>query len=90
MRLALLLSIVPALYNAVDVTVVKGRESALNGTSNSILTPDLVQAVQKVVDADKIPGLTLAIVYKNRSAEFGAWGIKSENGTKMTTNVSYA
>jgi hypothetical protein len=89
MRLALILSIVSALYNAVDATIVKGRQSAPNGTFDSILTPDLVQAVQKIVDADKIPGLTLAVVYKNRSAEFGAWGIKSENGTKMTTDVSY-
>jgi hypothetical protein len=32
--------------------------------------------------------LTLAIVHKTKPAEFGAWGIKSENGTKMTTDVS--
>jgi hypothetical protein len=46
--------------------------------------------VQNIVEADGIPGLTLAIVHKTRPAEFGAWGIKSENGTNMTTDVSYA
>ncbi len=87
MRLGFLLSIVPALYCTVDATVVKGRQLVLNETSGSILTPDLVQLVQKIVNADGTPGLTLAIVHKNRPAEFGAWGIKSENGTNMTTDV---
>jgi hypothetical protein len=68
---------------------VKGQQSVLNGTPGSILTPDVIQSVQKIVEADGIPGLTLAIVHKTRPAEFGAWGIKSENGTKMTTDVSY-
>jgi hypothetical protein len=90
MRLGFLLSIFPALYSTVDVTIpVKGPQSVLNGTPGSILTPDVVQLVEKIVEADGIPGLTLAIVHKTRPAEFGAWGIKSENGTKMTTDVSY-
>jgi hypothetical protein len=91
MRLRFLLSVIPALYSTVGATIqVKGRQSALNGTSGSILTPDVVQFVQNIVEADEIPGLTLAIVHKTRPAEFGAWGIKSENGTNMTTDVSYA
>jgi CubicO group peptidase (beta-lactamase class C family) len=45
--------------------------------------------VQEIVEADGIPGLTLAIVHKARPAEFGAWGIKSENGTKMTTDTLF-
>ena len=91
MRLRFLLSVIPALYSTVGATIqVKGRQSALNGTSGSILTPDVVQFVQNIVEADEIPGLTLTIVHKTRPAEFGAWGIKSENGTNMTTDVSYA
>jgi hypothetical protein len=87
MRLVDLLSIVLALYNAVDVTVGKGPQSALNGTPAKILTPDLVEFVQDIVDADNVPGLTMAIVHKTGPAELGAWGIKSEDGTKMTTDV---
>ena len=92
MRLGFLLSIFPALYSTVDATIsIKGRQSAPNGPSGStILTPDVVQLVQNIVEADGIPGLTLAIVHKTSPAEFGAWGIKSENGTNMTTDVSYA
>lgn len=90
MRLAFLLPVFPALYSTVDATIqVKGRQSVTNGTSGSILTPDVVQFVQDIVEADGIPGLTLAIVHKTSPPEFGAWGIKSENGTNMTTDVSY-
>ena len=89
MRLGLLFSVVLVLRNAVDATVVKGRQSILNGTSTSttILTPDFVEFVQEVVDAEKIQGLTVAIVHKTRPPELGAWGIKYENGTNMTTDV---
>lgn len=89
MRLGFLLSIFPALYLAVDATVLnlEGRQSGSNGTSGSVLTPDVVQLVQKVLDTDTIPGLAVAIVYKNKSAEYGTWGIKYENGTKMTKDV---
>jgi hypothetical protein len=91
MRLGFFLSVFPALYSTVGATrQVKGRQSVNNGTSGPILTPDVVQLVQHIVEADGVPGLTLAIVHKTRPAEFGAWGIKSENGTNMTTDASYA
>ena len=87
MRLWLLFSIVFALRNTVDATVVKGRRSTLNGTSTTILTPDFVEFVQETVETEKIQGLTVAIVHKTGPAELGAWGIKYENGTNMTTDV---
>jgi hypothetical protein len=78
-----LLSIVVALHSAVDAAAGKERRS----TPTNVFTPDFVESVQKIVDAEGIPGLTLAIVNKTGPAELGAWGIKSENGTKMTTDV---
>jgi len=80
-------SVVIALHSAVGATAGKGRRSTVNGTSATILTPDFVESVQEIVDSEGIPGLTVAIVNKTGPAEFGAWGIKSENGTKMTTDV---
>jgi hypothetical protein len=89
--LCFLLPIVVALHGAVEATAgTIERQSTVNGTSVTILTPDFVKYVQNVVDSQDIPGLTLAIVSKTGPAEFGAWGIKSENGSKMTTDVSYA
>ena len=89
MRLGFLLSIFPVLYNAVDATVVKleGRQSGSNGPPGPVLTPDVVQLVQNVLDTEIIPGLAVAIVYKDKPAEYGTWGIKYENGTKMTKDV---
>ncbi|KAI0252716.1 beta-lactamase/transpeptidase-like protein [Lactifluus subvellereus] len=58
-------------------------------TGQNILTPDFVKAVQDVIDAEEIPGLTLAIVRETGPTEFGAWGIKSEDGTKMTTDTLF-
>lgn len=89
MRLGFFLSIFSALYNVVDATAVKleSRQSGSNGTSGPVLTPDIVQRVQKVLDTDTIPGLAVAIVYKNKPPEYGTWGIKYENGTKMTKDV---
>ena len=80
MRFWSFLPIVLAIHNAVDAT-------ASSGTSPAILTPDFVRTVQQIVDADGIPGLTLAIIYQNASLELGAWGFKDENGTNMTTDV---
>ena len=88
MRLGFLFSVVLALRSAADATVANGRRSTLNG-STAILTPEFVEFVQGVVDADNIQGLTLAIVHKTGPAELGAWGIKYENGTKMTTDVRH-
>jgi hypothetical protein len=83
MRLLSILPIILTLINAADAT-------ASSATPPIILTPDFVQAVQQIVDADLIPGLTLAVVYKNEPPELGAWGIKDEDGTNMTTNVRSA
>ena len=85
--LCFLLSVVVVLHSAVEVNAGKERRSTVNGTSVTILTPDVVKSVQEIVDSEGVPGLTLAVVSKTGPAEFGAWGIKFENGTKMTTDV---
>jgi hypothetical protein len=80
-------SVVVALHSAVDAVAGKDRRSNRNGTSPTILTPDFVQTVQEIVNKGGIQGLTLAVVNKTGPAELGAWGIRSENGTNMTTDV---
>ena len=87
MRLLCFLFSVVALHSTVEATAGTARRSTVNGTSATILTPDFIQYVQEIADSEGIPGLTLAVVSKTGPAEFGAWGIKSENGTKMTTDV---
>jgi hypothetical protein len=86
MRLGFLLSVFPALYSVVDATVVnlEGRQS---GNGASVLTPHVVQLVQKALDNDTTYGLAVAIVYANKPPEYGTWGYKYENGTKVTPDV---
>ncbi|KAI0005373.1 beta-lactamase/transpeptidase-like protein [Russula compacta] len=92
MRLGFLLSIVVvALQNVAGVTASEGQLSARSSTNatSTILTPDFVEIVQEIVDTEGIPGLTLAVVYKTGPPELGAWGIKSEDGTNMTTDTLF-
>ncbi|KAH8991093.1 beta-lactamase/transpeptidase-like protein, partial [Lactarius hatsudake] len=49
-----------------------------------VLTPDLTDIVQEIIDTHQIPGLALAIVRKNGHSEFGTWGKKSEDGSRVT------
>ena len=101
--LCFLLSVTVALHSAVGSSRIEAirprtersargvltaeRRSNVSGTSATILTPDFIETVQEIVDAGGVQGLTVAIVNKTGPAEFGAWGIKSENGTNMTTDV---
>lgn len=71
----------------VALTAGNERRSNVSGPSATILTPDFIETVQEIVDAGGVQGLTLAIVNQTGPAEFGAWGVKSENGTNMTTDV---
>ena len=87
MRLLWFFSAVLALHSAVGATKGKERRSSLNGTSPTILTPEFVETVQEIVDAGEVPGLTLAFVSLTGPTELGTWGIKSENGADMTTDV---
>ncbi|KAH9001587.1 beta-lactamase/transpeptidase-like protein [Lactarius akahatsu] len=54
-----------------------------------ILTPDLTDIVQEIVDTHQIPGLALAIVRKNGHSEFGTWGKKSEDGSRVTEDTLF-
>ena len=52
-----------------------------------VLTPDLTDIIQKIVDTHQIPGLALAVVSKNGHSEFGTWGKRSEDGATVTEDV---
>ena len=87
MRLLWFFSAVVALHCAVGASTGKERRSTPNEDSPTVLTPEFVEIVQEIVEAGDVPGLTLAFVSLTGPPELGAWGIKSENGTNMTTDV---
>ena len=85
--LLFLFSAVVALHSAVGASTGKQRRSAPYGASTTVLTPEFVETVQEIIDVEGIPGLSLAFVSLTGPPELGTWGIKSENGTNMTTDV---
>lgn len=54
---------------------------------NKILTPSLEEYIRAVKRAMNIPGLSVAVVHAEDETEFGAWGIRSEDGDPMTSDV---
>ncbi|KAH9063769.1 beta-lactamase/transpeptidase-like protein [Lactarius deliciosus] len=54
-----------------------------------VLTPDLTDIIQGIVDTHQIPGLALALVRKNGHSEFGTWGKKSEDGSRVTEDTLF-
>ncbi|KAH9048273.1 beta-lactamase/transpeptidase-like protein [Lactarius hengduanensis] len=54
-----------------------------------VLTPDLTDIIQGIIDTHQIPGLALAIVRKNGHSEFGTWGKRSEDGSRVTEDTLF-
>jgi hypothetical protein len=52
-----------------------------------VLTPDLTDTVQEILDRHQVPGMALAVVRRNGHSEFGTWGKRSEDGARVTEEV---
>ena len=59
-----------------------------HGTLRSALSPEVKAFAHEVVTNGSIPGLSLGVVHLDGHTEFETFGIKTEDGDKMTTNVS--
>ena len=55
--------------------------------SKPVLTDELKNFVQHVVDKYNVQGLTLGVIHDGE-VEFGAWGRKTEDDDPMTTDAS--
>lgn len=44
--------------------------------------------VEHLLDKEEIKGVSLAVVKPGGDTEYGAWGIRTEDGEKMTSDVS--
>lgn len=52
------------------------------------LTPALVEYIQNQIDTRVLPGVAVAVVHGDGSLEYGSWGVRTEDGVNMTTNVN--
>ncbi|KZV71816.1 beta-lactamase/transpeptidase-like protein, partial [Peniophora sp. CONT] len=54
-----------------------------------VLSPDIVDRIQSIVNAHKVPGLSLAFVRSGDVVEYGNWGIRSEAGDAVTSDTLF-
>lgn len=52
------------------------------------ITPDIRQFAEDVLRNGSVPGAAIGVVWPDRPVELTTFGIKSEDGTNMTTDVS--
>jgi hypothetical protein len=64
--------------------------SVLNDSRKQIFTPEFSAYVDNVIQENKMPGLSLALVRTDGNLELGSWGNKTEDGEHVTADVSVA
>jgi len=62
---------------------------ALNDRKGHVLTPEFSDYVEHVMEENRVPGLSLAVVRKDGALELGAWGNKTEDGELVTADTLY-
>ncbi|KAI6121289.1 beta-lactamase/transpeptidase-like protein [Pisolithus sp. B1] len=60
-----------------------------NGTGGEYITPEVAAFVRDMMDASNITGVSVAVVPKNGEPELKAWGYRSEDGEKMTSDTLF-
>lgn len=74
-----------------EITTTVAASSGVTTTGNSTiqtLTPELVEWIQGQVDTKVLPGVAVAVVHDDGSLEYGNWGVRTEDGVNMTSDVS--
>lgn len=61
-----------------------------SGDAGKALPTDIIETIQSIVDAHDVPGLSIAFVRPGGSVEYGNWGVRSEDGDAMTSDVRLA
>jgi len=93
MRFSLKYLVVAAsLYQEAPVPHASGNQQFFQASEHSraqptVFTAEFTKVIQDVVHAYQIPGPSLAVVHKDGPPEVGTWGMKSEDGTRMTADV---
>lgn len=57
---------------------------------SKIINDELSAYVERMTEMCEVKGTTIAVVRPDGEVEFGAWGIRTEDGDKMTPEVSSA
>lgn len=74
-----------------EITTTLAASSGVTTTGNGTiqtLTPALVEWIQDQVNTNVLPGVAVAVVHDDGSLEYGSWGVRTEDGVNMTSDVS--
>ena len=65
------------------------EESTVAGisTTKHALTPGVLNLTEQLMKEGDIPGLSIGVVHSNDIVEVQSWGIRSEDGDVLTTDV---
>lgn len=69
------------------IVVAQSQIPLVNANSRKAITPELSNFIEGLVKDATVPGLALGVVHADGESEYGAWGIRTEEGDDMTTDV---
>src|ERR1700722_11706661 len=53
----------------------------------TVITPEVSAQIGGILKKYNVPGMSLAFLRKDGAPEVGAWGVRTEDGDKMTPDV---
>lgn len=57
------------------------------GGIRQVLTPEFSDYIDRVLNQNSVPGISLGVVRKDGTFELGAWGSKTDDGEPVTPDV---
>jgi hypothetical protein len=67
------------------------QQQALNlDASKHAITPAISELAEQLLPKGNISGLSIGVVHSDGIVELEGWGVKSEDGDKMTPDVSFS
>ena len=66
----------------------RGGRNALSSEAIATLNSDIKALIQSLMERARIPGLSIGVVHPDSSTELASWGIRTEGGDPMTSDVS--
>lgn len=58
-------------------------------THHPIINTEVTEYIENLIDLFNVTGLALTVVRPDGDVEFGSWGNQTEDGDKVTPEVSY-
>lgn len=58
--------------------------------SKRAITEEISELAAKLVKETQLPGISIGVVHSDNNVELKSWGISSEDGFNMTTDVSHS